>query len=73
MISVSAMKISATVAIEKKMPRSRSVISPVPKPSSPLTAAPARICAASGAPVALIATTAVYAPRPKNAAVPKLT
>jgi len=53
------MKITATVAIEKKMPRSRRVRRPVPKPSNPLTQAAARICTPSGAPAALNSTTAV--------------
>ena len=34
----------AMVAMEKKMPRRRSVSSPTPRPSSPAVAAPARIC-----------------------------
>ena len=52
------MKITATVAMAKKMPRSRSVSMPTPKPSSPpISAAPA-ICTASGASSHLNSTTA---------------
>ena len=59
MNSVSMMTISATVAIAKKMPRNRKVISPVPNPSRPLITAAARICTASGAPIDWISTTEV--------------
>ncbi len=44
------MMMSAMVAIEKKMPRRRSVSRPAAKPSIPLIAAAATICTASGAP-----------------------
>ena len=59
MNTVSMITISATVAIAKKIPRSRNVSSPAPNPSSPLTVAAARICTASGAPSHWNRTTAV--------------
>ena len=43
------MIVTAMVAMEKKMPRMRSVSRPTPKPSSPPTTAAAAICTASGA------------------------
>src|SRR5204863_427337 len=64
---------AASVPMAKKMPRSRSVSMPTPKPRRPPIAAPAAICTASGAPSHLNSTTAVYAPTPKNAGVPKFT
>jgi hypothetical protein len=67
------MKITATVAMAKKMPRKRRVSRPTPKPSSPPITAPATIWSRRGAPRALNRTAAEYAPRPKNAGVPKFT
>ena len=58
-INVSMMIISAMVAMEKKMPRMRSVSRPRAKPSSAPMAAAAAICTASGAPNALNSNTAV--------------
>jgi hypothetical protein len=57
----------------KKMPRSRSVSMPTPKPSSAPMSAAAAICSASGACIQRKSSTAVYAPMPKNAGVPKFT
>ncbi|NCV39370.1 MAG: hypothetical protein EBW11_02175 [Betaproteobacteria bacterium] len=48
--SVSKMKTSATVAIEKKMPRSRTVSKPTRKPISPVTTLAAAICTSTFAP-----------------------
>ena len=59
MTNVSTMIASATVAIEKKMPRIRKVNRPTPKPSVTPTTAAAAICTTSGAPVALNRATAV--------------
>ena len=50
---------SAIVAIEKTMPRIRSVNKPTPKPSVMPTTAAAPIWTTSGAPVALNKATAV--------------
>ena len=64
---------TATVAIEKKMPRSRRVSAPTARPSSPDIVAPATICTRMGASNALNSATAVYAPTAKNAPEPKFT
>jgi hypothetical protein len=51
------MMMTATVAMAKKMPRSRSVSRPTPRPSRPPISAAARIMTMSGAPTDLNSTT----------------
>jgi len=57
--TVSSTIATAMVAMEKKIPRRRSVSMPTPKPSNPEAAAPARICRPSGSANALYSATAV--------------
>ena len=57
--SVSMMMASAMVAIEKKMPRMRSVNRPTREAEQAPTTAAAAICTSSGAPKALVRSTAV--------------
>jgi len=73
MMSVCSTTESANVAIEKKTPFKRSVRYPMPSPRSAETSPPATISTGSGASNASMRKIAVYAPRAKNAGVPKFT
>ncbi len=73
MTTVSQITATATVAMEKKIPRKRSVIAPTAKPIRPVTHIAARSCTSKGAEYNFISATALYAPAAKNAPAPKFT